>query len=193
MLISEVIAAFVEFYKRYNAVNIEKINHLEDPVRHLLINGDCGVMALAVGWVYEQKGGVGLTYHDTGDHAFVSVDGLYYDCDHLVGVADITEIVTCDRLSPVVRTRSELHDGYLPVDFLGMSWCNAFAVEQGVEHYPTRPISIRTLDKESIKATLLYHGFKEKEQSNGKVDLNPYVYNAIAELLAEYELQRTKE
>lgn len=193
MSIIKVIAAFIEFYGRYNAVSLGKIKHLENPMRHLLTNGDCGVMALAVGWVYEQNGGKGLQYHDSGAHAFISVEGLYYDYDHQEGTTDITNVDTCDRLNPAVKTRLELQDGYLPVDNLGLSWINAFALEQGVSPYSHLPLSLTVLDKDQIKATLLYHGFKEKEQSNGVVDLNPYVYNAMVELLAEYELQRNKE
>lgn len=37
-----------------------------------------------------------------------------------------------------------------------------------------------------IKAVLLAHGFKEKHQGDGRMDLNPYVYTAIDALLAGY-------
>lgn len=37
---------------------------------------------------------------------------------------------------------------------------------------------------EQIKKIFLLNGFKEKQQPNGEVDLNPYVYEAARALLA---------
>lgn len=39
------------------------------------------------------------------------------------------------------------------------------------------------MNNEQIKAVLLAHGFKEKDQGDGRMDLNPYVYDAARALL----------
>lgn len=39
------------------------------------------------------------------------------------------------------------------------------------------------MSNDEIKALALQHGFKLKEQSNGDMDLNPYVYEFAAALI----------
>lgn len=40
------------------------------------------------------------------------------------------------------------------------------------------------MNNDQIKSVLLAHGFKEKDQGDGRMDLNPYVYDAARALLA---------
>lgn len=40
------------------------------------------------------------------------------------------------------------------------------------------------MNKQDIKALYLAHGFKEKRQPDGSMDLNPYVYEAAQALIA---------
>lgn len=42
------------------------------------------------------------------------------------------------------------------------------------------------MERERIRDILLANGFKTREQEDGSIDLNPYVYTAIEALLAEY-------
>lgn len=46
------------------------------------------------------------------------------------------------------------------------------------------------LNKETIKQIALANGFKLKEQANGEMDLNPYVYDTINKAIAFYESQK---
>lgn len=39
------------------------------------------------------------------------------------------------------------------------------------------------MTREQIKAVFLANGFKEKDQGEGRMDLNPYVYDAARALL----------
>jgi len=43
---------------------------------------------------------------------------------------------------------------------------------------------LKSLTNAQIKEIFLANGFKEKDQGNGVVDLNPYVYTAARALLA---------
>lgn len=40
------------------------------------------------------------------------------------------------------------------------------------------------MNKQDIKALFLAHGYKEKQQPDGSMDLNPYVYEAAQALIA---------
>lgn len=40
------------------------------------------------------------------------------------------------------------------------------------------------MNKQDIKALFLANGFKEKQQPDGSLDLNPYVYDAAQALIA---------
>lgn len=42
------------------------------------------------------------------------------------------------------------------------------------------------MERERIRDILLANGFKTREQEDGSIDLNPYVYTAIEAVLAEY-------
>ncbi|WLF84801.1 DUF551 domain-containing protein [Moraxella sp. ZY210820] len=46
------------------------------------------------------------------------------------------------------------------------------------------------LSKETIKDFALANGFKLKEQTNGEMDLNPYVYDTINKAIAFYESKK---
>lgn len=46
------------------------------------------------------------------------------------------------------------------------------------------------LNKETIKEIALANGFKLKEQADGEMDLNPYVYDTINKAIAFYESQK---
>lgn len=186
-LVKKIVNNFLDFYSRYS----EKLVSGDDkPISYYLTNGDCGTMALAVGWVLEQKGVVGVEYCDTGDHSFLKVGDVYFDAVHSTGTVDPTQISTVVDNGFEVISRELLHQEYMVQDHVGMNWINMFALEQGVEPYPQLSRAVATLDKDRIKSILTSHGYEEKVQPNGVTDLNPYVYNATIELLAEYELLR---
>lgn len=46
------------------------------------------------------------------------------------------------------------------------------------------------LNKETIKEIELANGFKLKEQANGEMDLNPYVYSTINKAIEFYESKK---
>lgn len=53
-------------------------------------------------------------------------------------------------------------------------------------HYPDQVkkyFGVFSPSDDEIKAVLLANGFKEKEQADGTMDLNQYVYTAVRELL----------
>lgn len=61
--------------------------------------------------------------------------------------------------------------------------------EQAIEHLRRRDQRLRAAEAspitdERIKAICLAHGYKEKRQEDGSMDLNPYVYAAARALLA---------
>lgn len=64
----------------------------------------------------------------------------------------------------------------------GFGACGAL---RGRVSYKEEP-PIAVFDRDRIKRIFLSKGFKEKEQDNGEVDLNPYVYEAAITLLNSY-------
>lgn len=50
--------------------------------------------------------------------------------------------------------------------------------------------TIRMPKDEEIKEVMLANGYKEKDQGNGIMDLNPYVYTAVRELIKRIKISR---
>lgn len=61
---------------------------------------------------------------------------------------------------------------------LNANW--AFGLEN---RYDELFLETGEISDETIKRIFIQNGFKEKLQSNGKYDLNPYVYHAARELI----------
>ena len=59
--------------------------HQEAPVVVGINSGDCGVAAIAIGWVLSHfRPDSEIVYYDNGEHAYFSMDGMFYDtiCRH---------------------------------------------------------------------------------------------------------------
>ena len=61
---------------------------------------------------------------------------------------------------------------------------NVLNLNNGLENrYDELFLETGEISDETIKRIFIQNGFKEKLQSDGKYDLNPYVYHAARELI----------
>lgn len=117
-----------------------------------------------------------IEYFDGGGAKLVSSDPLCY--------VEVQQAYLDRYLPEVGMYYARYKDGYQSV-----SPADAWEAGNTLLDTADQPFG---LDKETIKAIFLEHGFKCKSQLDGSDDLNPYVYTAATALL-ERALATTKK
>ena len=99
-------------------------------------SGDCGVAAMAIG-LYLKRRGYDVKFFDNVNHAYFSVDGVYYDTLTPTGASSHKDMYGyyADNLIKEVTVRT-LHDNYMPYDNLGVGIVDHFLKAHTKFGYP---------------------------------------------------------
>jgi hypothetical protein len=99
----------------------------ELPVLGKINNGDCGVAAIAIGWVLSQLNqGIDVYYYDNGAHAYFSINGIYYDTVHRFGAKSHREMLGGCKDTYPSMSLSEICEAFIKGDIQGQIMINSF-------------------------------------------------------------------
>ncbi len=105
------------------------------PVLKKLNTGECGVVAVACGWVLSQlHPEKEVTYYDNRNHGYFSIDGILYDSLVPFGLKDHSEMYGTDKPEELQGPLSleEMCRVYLTCDIQGQEMINTFCELWGV-------------------------------------------------------------
>lgn len=122
---------FKKMYRHFNPDVDKSENNIN--------SGDCGVFALAVGWVLNMKHRYTLEYIDNMNHGFIRVVGTgdaevtSFDSANYVGLSDamMAERWGNDRLS--VMDYAGMCEAFIPYDIKGAYMIKALCALEGTE------------------------------------------------------------
>lgn len=146
--LQDVIESFVLFYSRVNAsvITPKKPRMItRADVIHRINSGDCGTAAIAIGLVWQVLGNEKVIWHDNFNHAFIEVNGIYYDTANISGSDNYFDMYGCnsDDKDKFIRAESPIgcHVNYLLYDTTGIAMINSFCAMWKMKPYENMHIS----------------------------------------------------
>ena len=100
----------------------------EAPVITGINSGDCGVAAIAIGWVFSQiHPESDIAYFNNGEHGYLSIDGVLYDTIYRFGVKEHSLMygAKATQLNNPL-TLDEICKAFIVTDIQGQEMINTF-------------------------------------------------------------------
>ena len=106
----------------------------EAPIITGINSGDCGVAAIAIGWVFSQiRPESDIAYFDNGEHGYLSIDGVLYDTIYRFGVKEHSLMygAKATQLNNPL-TLDEICKAFIVTDIQGQQMISSFCELWGV-------------------------------------------------------------